>query len=171
MKLVKHIKILGLAFVMLGAVSCDQDVDLPNIPRDNSTLAIIEEDVITLNEGDPLSFTIVQENLIEVKFDGKEFFDDVSGQLGIRVIGGTAVEGEDYTFNIPTIQDVSPFLVQDGYYYGYDASISLEHVVNNIITIINDGVTEGVETIELQFFPVGIGGVIFNDTLEIEIMD
>ena len=62
-------------------------------------------------------------------------------------------------------------MLQDGYYYGYDASIALEHIVNDVITIIDDGNSEGTETIELQFFPVGIAGVIFNDTLTVEIID
>lgn len=164
-------KTLSVTLLGLGLTSCDQDDSVPNIPRDNSSSAIIVEESITISEGDSFSFTIEQESLVEEKFDGQEFFTDVSGQLGVRVIGGTATLDEDFTFTIPTVQDISPFLLQDGYYYGYDASVDLEHIVSDIITTVDDGISEGTETIELQFFPVGIGGVIFNDTLMINITD
>lgn len=164
-------KTLSIVILGLGLTSCDQDDSVPDIPRANSSTAIIVEESITINEGNPFSFTIVQENLVEEKFDDLEFGESVSGQLGIRVIGGSATQGDDFTFNIPTIQEVTPFLLQGGYYYGYDASVSLEHIVNDIITIIDDGKAEGTETIELQFFPVGISGVIFNDILIVEITD
>lgn len=171
MKKLTYIKALSALFLGLTLASCDQDVSVPDIPRDNSTLAVISEDGINVREGQNTSFTIVQENLIDVKFDGKEFFDNVSGQIGIRVIGGTAVEGEDFRFNIPTIQQVSPFLLQDGYYLGYDASVNLVNVANNVITAIADGEAEGSETIILQFFPAGIGGVVIDDTLTVRITD
>ena len=162
-----------LSIVLFGIIltSCDQDDSVADIPRENSSEAIISEEVITVKEGDIFSFTIIQENLVEEKFDGLEFFSDVSGQLGVRVTGGSATQGSDFTINIPEIKEVSPFLLQDGYYYGYDASIELEHIVTDIITIIDDEITEGTETIELQFFPVGIGAVIFNDTLVVNITD
>ena len=164
-------KVFTAALLVFLFTSCDQDQSIPDIARENTTSATIKEDEITVTEGNSPSFTIVQEDLIDPKFDYQEFFDTVSGQIGIRVIGGTAKEGEDFTFNIPTIQQVSSFLLQDGYYYGYDASVSLEHNVSNTITIINDSQTEGVETIKLQFFPVGLAGVIINDTLTISIND
>ena len=160
-----------LSVLILGITSCDHDESIPDIPRFNSSTAIISEDSITVNEGSSFSFTIVQENLVDPYFDGLEFWDDVSGQLGVRVVGGTATQGVDFDFNIPSIPQVSPFLLQDGYYYGYDASISLEHIVDDIITIVDDGLSEGTETIELQFFPVGIGSVIFDDTLTVVIVD
>lgn len=171
MKKITYLRILSIAFFGFALVSCDQDQSVPDIVRENSTSATIKESTVTVSEGDSPSFTIIQEGLVEEKFDGQEFFSDVSGQIGIRVIGGTATEGIDYQFNVPTIQEVSFFLHQDGRYYGYDASINLEHIVNNLITINNDGVTEGEETIELQFFPVGLAGVIINDTLTITIND
>lgn len=158
--------LFGLLFT-----SCDQDVNVPDIERDNSTSAIVKEEAITVSEGSSPSFTIVQESLIEPKFDALELGGFRSGQIGVRVTGGTATEGVDYTFNIPTIPNVSPFLLQDGRYYDYDASVSLEHVVNNIINIVSDTTAEGAETIELQFFPVGLAGVIINDTLTITIND
>lgn len=158
--------LLGLTFT-----SCDQDQSIEDIPRENTSPAIIKEDNITVTEGNDTVFTIEQESLVEEKFDAQEFFTWVSGQIGIRVIGGTATQGVDYQFNVPTIQQVSFFLHQDGYYYGYDASVNLEHIVNNLITTVNDGVTEGEETIELQFFPVGLAGVIINDTLTVTITD
>lgn len=171
MKKITYLRILSIALFGFTFVSCDQDQSVPDIVRENTTSATIKENTIAVSEGDSPSFTIVQQELVEEKFDAQEFFAWVSGQIGIRVIGGTATEGVDYQFNVPTIQQVSFFLHQDGRYYGYDASVSLEHVVNNLITINNDGVTEGEETIELQFFPVGLAGVIINDTLTITIND
>ncbi len=171
MKKLTYIKALVILLLGIITTSCDQDESVPDIPRYNSTKAEIKEKNITITEGDNLSFTIVQDDLIEEKLDAQEFYDFVSGQIGVRVIGGTATEGLDYTFNIPTIHDVSFFLLQDGYYYGYDASVSLENIVDNIITIKNDSITEGSETIELEFFPVGIASVIINDKLTITIND
>ncbi len=171
MKKIVYIRSLFIAILAIAITSCDQDVSVPDIPRENSSAAIVKEESVTVQEGNTFSFTIEQEALVEERFDGQEFFTDVSGQIGIRVIGGTATLDEDFSFNIPKIFDVSPFLLQDGYYYGYDASVNLEHVVNNVITIINDGQNEGTETIELQFFPVGIGSVVINDTLTVEITD
>ncbi|MFY7671199.1 hypothetical protein ACOSP6_08920 [Tenacibaculum sp. MEBiC06402] len=171
MKKIVNIKSLLAVVVGLTLASCDQDVSVPDIPRENSSAAIVKEETVSVQEGNTFSFTIEQEALVEERFDGQEFFDVVSGQIGIRVIGGTATLDEDFSFNIPKIFDVSPFLLQDGYYYGYNASVDLEHIVNNVITIINDGQTEGTETIELQFFPVGIGSVVINDTLIVEIND
>lgn len=175
MKEMKNFKYrVALAIMVCIAVSltsCDQDENVPNIPRENSTTAIVVEDAITVNEGGDPEFTIRQENLIDEIFDEAEAFYEVSGQIGIRVIGGTAVEGEDYEFNIITILDFSPFLLQDGYYYEYDASASLENTVNGIITVFDDGENEGSETIELQFFPAGLGGVVIDDTITITIND
>ncbi len=175
MKEMKNFKYsIALAIVVCISVSltsCDQDESVPNIPRENSTAAIVVEDAITVNEGGDPEFTIRQENLIDEIFDEGEAFYEVSGQIGIRVVGGTAVEGEDYQFNLITILDFSPFLLQDGYYYEYDASVSLDNTVNGIITVIDDGISEGAETIELQFFPAGLGGVVIDDTLTITIND
>lgn len=175
MKEMKNIKYRIALAILVGFTvslsSCDQDVTVPDIPRDNSTTAIVVEDGITVSEGEDPTFTIQQEALIEAVFDEGEAFYEVSGQIGIRVTGGTAVEGEDYMFNIITIQDFSPFLLQDGYYYEYDATTSLANTVSGIITIIDDGNNEGSETIELQFFPAGLGGVVIDDTITITIND
>lgn len=169
----KSIYIKALVITAFGFffTSCDQDQSVPDIPRDNSTPATVKESSITVTEGGNASFTIVQEELIEPKEDDLELGGFRSGQIGVRVIGGTATEGVDYTFNIDLIPDVSSFLFQGGRYYDYDASVSLEHVVNNILTIVSDGTTEGAETIELQFFPVGLGAVVIDDTLTITIND
>ncbi|CAL2102668.1 lipoprotein precursor [Tenacibaculum sp. 190130A14a] len=166
-----YIKLFSILFLGLMFTSCDQDQDLEEIPRENSSKAVIKEASVTVTEGNSPSFTIVQENLVEERFDAQEFFAWVSGQIGVRVVGGTAIEGQDFVFNVPTIHQVSVFLLQDGYYYGYDASVNLEHVVNNLITIVDDGNAEGEETIELQFFPVGLAGVLINDTLTVTIND
>ena len=171
MKKIIYIKTLTVLLASMTLISCDQDVSIPDIPRFNSTTAEVIEESIVVSEGNSTVFTIQQEDLIEEKIDAQEFFDYVSGQIGIRVIGGTATPGVDYIFNIPTIQNVSPFLLQDGYYYGYDASVSLQEVVNGVITIVNDGVSESNETIELEFFPVGLASVVINDTMIITITD
>jgi hypothetical protein len=164
---------IGIAImcVMVMITSCDQDDSVPDIPRENSTSATVVEESITVSEGGDPTFTIQQEGLIEARFDEAEAFYEVSGQVGIRVVGGTAVEGVDYDFTIITIQDFSPFLLQDGYYYEYDATTSLTNNVSGIITVYSDGVSEGSETIELQFFPVGLGSIIIDDTLTITIND
>ncbi|MFD0964887.1 hypothetical protein [Pseudofulvibacter geojedonensis] len=164
----KFLAVLTVAFLV---VSCDQDESIPNIPRDNSTNATIQEDNVTVSEGGSPSITVVQEGLVEEKFDALELGTFVSGQIGIRVIGGTAVQGEDFDFTIPTVPQVSYFLQQGGYYYGYDASVNLQNTLSNFISITNDGVTEGPETIELALFPVGIGAVVINDTVTITIND
>ncbi len=173
MKTLNNKKILSAIFAFaLIFTSCDQDVSVEDIERFNSTNAVVEESSITVKEGNDASFTIVQENLIERKIDAQELYAWVSGQIGIRIVGGTATEGVDYSFNLdPIYPNVSIYLLQDGYYYPYDATQSLKHVVSNILTINNDGITEGEETIELQFFPVGLAGVIINDTLTIKIND
>lgn len=155
----------------LVLIACDQDDSVPNIPRENSTLAVVTQENITVAEGDDPTFTIVQESLIEPKIDDLELGGFRSGQIGIRVVGGTAVEGEDYTFNLLLISEESPFLLQDGYYYDYDASVSLSHTVSGIIDVIADGNSEGNETIELQFFPAGLAAVVINDTMTITITD
>lgn len=85
--------------------------------------------------------------------------------------GGTATEGKDDSFNILSIPEVTTSLLQNEYYYGYDTIVNLEYIVNNIITITNNGVTERDETIELQFSHVGLADVIIDDTLTITIND
>jgi hypothetical protein len=165
---------ITLAITICGVMiftSCDQEVDIPNIERFNSTEATVIEETITVSEGGDPTFTIKQVKLIDQIFDDGEAFYEVSGQIGIRITGGTATEGEDYDFNIITIQDFSPFLFQDGYYFEYDASVSLENVVSGIISVLDDGISEGSETIELQFFPAGIGSVVLDDRLTITIND
>ena len=171
MKNLKYIKSISLVILGVLFMACDQDESVPNVPRANSTLAVVTEENITVAEGNDPSFTIVQESLIEPKIDDLELGGFRSGQIGIRVIGGTAVEGEDYNFNILKISDESPFLLQDGYYYDYDASVSLSHVVSGILDIVDDGVAEGSETIILQFFPAGLAAVVINDTITITITD
>lgn len=171
MKKIKFIQAIAILLLSIVITSCDQDESVPAPTRENSTLAEVVEDEIVLNEGGSTSFTIRQENLIDETIDSQELWAWVSGQIGVRVVGGTAVEGEDYTFNIPSVYDVSIYLLQDGYYYDYDASVSLDNMVNSIITVNNDAIVEGEETIELQFFPVGLGQVIINDTLTIRIND
>ncbi len=175
MKEMKNIKYRIALAILVGVsvslTSCDQDESVPDIPRDNSTSAVVLEESIAVSEGGDPTFTIQQESLIQEVFDEGEAFYEVSGQIGIRVTGGTAVEGVDYTFNLITIQQFSPFLLQDGYYYEYDASLTLDNIVNGIITVIDDGVSEGSETIELQFFPAGLGGVVIDDTMTITIND
>ena len=164
----------AMAAMICGLVlntSCDQDDSVPNIARENSIGAQVVEESITVSEGGDPMFTIRQDNLVQPVFDEAEAFYEVSGQIGIRVAGGTAEEGVDYEFNIITVQDFSPFLLQDGYYYEYDASISLENVVNGIINVIDDGVSEGAETIQLELFPVALGGILIDDTLTITIND
>lgn len=169
----KRTYIQAIAIMLLGIfiTSCDQDESVPSPDRENATLADVTEDNVTVNEGDNWSFTIRQDNLIDETIDSQELWAWVSGQIGVRVIGGTATEGVDYTFNIPSVYDISIYLLQDGYYYDYDASVSIDNIVNDIITINNDGIVEGEETIELQFFPVGLGQVIIDDTLTITIND
>ena len=160
-----------LVIALMIVSSCDQDVSVPDLPRFNSTSAVVVEESVSINEGDDPEFTIKQEELIENIWDDAEAWDEVSGQIGIRIIGGTATEGEDYEFNLDLIPDFSPYLLQSGYYYQYDASISLDNLVNGIITVFDDGNSEGAETIVLEFFPCGIGSVVINDRLTITIND
>ena len=162
-----------ILIVLIGFLyfTCDQDDTVGNIPRENATVAEIVENSISINESEDASFTLLQEKLITPKYDDWEAFDDVSGQIGIRVIGGTAIQGEDYDINLSTIQDFSPFLLQDGYYYSYDASVGLEHTISGIIDVADDGISEGSETIELQFFPVALGFIIIDDKITITITD
>ena len=171
MKNLKYRIIAPLAIIMMFITSCDQDVSVPKAERFNSTNALVVEESITVSEGGDPSFTIQQEGLIDNIFDEAEAFYEVSGQIGIRVVGGTAIEGEDYEFNLFLISDFSPYLLQGGYYYEYDASLSLDNLVNGIINVIDDGESEGAETIELEFFPCGIGSVVINDRLTININD
>ena len=158
------------------ATSCDQEeVSVPNVPRENSTAAEIVEQSISVVRGNDPTFTIRQNELVEPFIDEAEAYwykgEATSGQLGIRVIGGTAVEGEDYEFIIDLIEDFSPFLLQEGYYYEYDAGTSLENTVSGIINVFDDGVSGGTKTIELQFFPVGIASILIDDTMTITITD
>ncbi len=175
MKNTVYVKLLLIAIFSLSIVSCDQDDSIEYTDPENFTQAEVTEETITVSEGEDISFTISQEELVVPKVDFWEAywagFDEVSGQVGIRVVGGTATEGVDYTINLWTIQDFSPFLLQDGYYYGYDASTELTHVVSNIIDVVEDGEAEGPETIELQLFPVALGYVIIDDTITITITD
>ena len=174
MKNIYYPKLLLLSFLFLAFVSCDQDDSVPNMPLENTTKAEIVEESITISEGEVPSFSLIQEGLVENVVDPWEaifVFPEVSGQIGVRVVGGTATEGEDYNFNLFTIQYFSPFLFQDGYYYGYDASTSLEHNISGIIDIIDDGIAEGSETIELQFYPIALGYIIIDDTITITITD
>ncbi len=174
MKNIYYPKLLLLSLLFLVFVSCDQDDSVPNTPLENTTKAEIVEESITISEGEVPSFNLIQEGLVENVVDPWEaifVFPEVSGQIGVRVVGGTAIEGEDYDFNLFTIQDFSPFLLQDGYYYGYDASTSLEHNISDIIDIIDDGIAEGSETIELQFYPIALGYIIIDDTITITITD
>lgn len=170
----KNLKYKIVTLIMISGMmttSCDQDVSVPDLPRFNSTEAEVVEESITISEGDDPIFTIRQDELIDNIWDDAEAFYEVSGQIGIRVIGGTAVEGEDYEFNLILISDFSPYLLQSGYYFEYDASLSLDNIVSGIINVFDDGDDEGAETIELEFFPCGIGSVVINDRLTITIND
>ncbi|WP_345276780.1 hypothetical protein [Litoribaculum gwangyangense] len=178
--------ILALVFGMV-LLSCDQDDSIPNTPLANTTLAEVVEDNITVTEGSDVTFTILQQNLIEGKSDfweGSYVYDDpISGQLGMRITGGTATEGEDFVlnnydwdndtgnYNFMFIQDFSPFLLQDGYIYNYDATTSLQNLITDFITIIDDGISEGAETIEFQLYPVALGFIIIDDSFTITIND
>ncbi|TCK68563.1 hypothetical protein DFQ05_0071 [Winogradskyella wandonensis] len=174
MKNIYYSKLIVCLLFGFVFISCDQDDSLEDTPLENTTKAEIVEESITVSEGEIPTFNLIQEDLVQNVVDNWEaifVFPEVSGQVGVRVVGGTATEGEDYTFNLFTIQDFSPFLLQDGYYLGYDASTSLEHNISGIIDIIDDGIAEGTETIELQFYPIALGYIIIDDTLTININD
>lgn len=180
-------KILLLSLFTLVIISCDEDDNMTNIEVENFTDAELAEDAITVSEGNQAEFTVVQEKLVEGKIDEWEgifvYNEPISGQIGMRVVGGTATEGEDYTFNnydwgtgagnyyFMTIQDFSPFLFQEGYIYTYDASTNLQNTITDFLTIIDDGVSEGEETIEIQLFPVALGYININETITFTITD
>lgn len=189
MKKILNIKTLLLSLCALIIVSCgddevifDSQTEIPNF-----TNTEVAQNAITVSEGNQAEFVVVQEDLIQGKIDNWEgifvYNEPISGQIGLRVVGGTATEGVDYAFNnynwstgtgnyyFMTIQDFSPFLLQDGYIYTYDASTSVQNTISNFLNIINDGVTEGEETIEIELFPVALGYIIIDDTLTITITD
>lgn len=187
MKIFLNTKILILCLSSLVIVSCTQNDDINYTEPENFTNAKVADNEITFSETEQVTFNVVQEKLVEGKIDNWEgifvYDEPISGQIGMRVTGGTATEGVDYIFNnynwdtdegnyyFMKVQDFSPFLLQDGYIYTYDASTNLENTISDFITIINDGVAEGPETIEIKLFPVALGYIKINDTLTITIND
>ncbi len=91
--------------------------------------------------------------------------------MRVEIIGGTAIEGEDYTVNLETIESAG-----GGYFggEGYFATIppfTTDYVLSDFITINQDNITEGRETIELQLFSASKGYAIVDQTYTINIDD
>lgn len=179
MKKMKYIQIFMFLLVIVVFSSCDQDESVPQPPRENSTTAIIKESTISLVEGDSTSVTVSMNKTIKEYNDWGEAYYPISGQMGVRVVGGTATEGEDFEIGSFAIFDpdgdyevgFSPYLIQDGYYLEFDATTDLEILIENIIYTNEDDVTEGPETVVLQFYPVGLGQILIDDTVTITITD
>lgn len=187
MKKLLNIKALLLSLCTLVMISCEQDEVIFDTEIGNFTNAKAAQSAITISEGNQAEFIVVQEDLVQGKIDEWEgiyvYDEPISGQIGLRVVGGTATEGVDYTFNnynwgtgegnyyFMTIQDFSPFLFQEGYIYTYDASTNVQNTITDFLNIIDDGVTEGEETIEIQLFPVALGYININETITITITD
>jgi len=90
-------------------------------------------------------------------------------QVRIEVVGGTATEGDDYTFNINTVAaEGFDYFGGEGYLARLDA-YSNKYVLVNYLRLINDGVADPNETIELKITSVSKGTILINETVTITI--
>lgn len=177
------IAILSLAVI---TVSCDQDETVPRAPK---AIVELEEETVTVSESgtdDPdLTFrqdipTIPQVDDQYTSWWGAPYPTERGVEMRVEIVGGTATEGVDYEWAVTapfgsTVEDVGfEYWGGNGLYYWLppDAT-ALENIMklSSMIVITNDGVTEGDETIELRFYPVGMGLATIDDTLTITITD
>ena len=178
-----------MAFATIAA-SCDHDETVPRAPK---AIVKLTEETVTVSESGgsnpTLTFTqdiptIPQADHEYTSWYGAPYPEKRGVEMRVEITGGTAKIGEDFEWT-PTVpvDDVGGTTVNavgfgywggDGLYYWLPPDeTALEHTVNlsSMITVINDGISEGKETIELRFYPAGQGLAAIDDTLTITIED
>jgi len=141
----------------LFTVSCNEDETLDRKGKPNLTL---ENKSISIDETQGASMTF--------NFD---FAIKDASDLRIEVIGGTAEEGVDYTFNLSTMFNAGGGFYGGEGYYAQLPGYQTQYTLSNFISTVDDGVTEGNETIELRLFSSVKAGAIIDETFTINIGD
>lgn len=154
-KLYRSIAVAAIATSGLFLTSCNDD---ESIAREGKPTVTLTDRAITAYEG----FGSYLE--FDFSYEIKE-----EAQVRIEVIGGTATEGDDYTFNIGTVADEGfDYFGGEGYLARLDA-YSNKYVLVNYLSLINDGVSDPNETIELKITSVSKGTILINETVTITI--
>lgn len=154
-KLYRSIAIAAIATSGLVLNSCNDDESLSREGKPTVTLA---DNTITAYEG----FGSYLE--FDFSYEIKE-----EAQVRIEVVGGTATEGDDFTFNIGTVADEGfDYFGGEGYLARLDA-YSNKYVLVNYLRLINDGIADPNETIELKITSVSKGTILIDETVTITI--
>lgn len=154
-KLYRSLAVAAIATSGLFLTSCNDDESLSREGKPTVTLA---DRAITAYEG----FGTYLE--FDFSYEIKE-----EAQVRIEVVGGTATEGDDYTFNINTVATEGfDYFGGEGYLARLDA-YSNKYVLVNYLRLINDGIADPNETIELKITSVSKGTILIDETVTITI--
>lgn len=150
----------SLAFSLIAAsglflTSCNDDESLA---REGKPTVTLTNNAITAYEG----FGSYLE--FDFSYEIKE-----EAQVRIEVVGGTATEGDDYYFNINTVAvEGFDYFGGEGYLARLDA-YSNKYVLVNYIRLIEDGIVDPNETIELKITSVSKGTILIEEFVTITI--
>lgn len=160
------LQLFAIALLAVFINSCNEDETLDRAGKPTITLA---QNSTTVTEGMSPSM------IFNISYPITKNAD-----IRVQVVGGTAIEGEDYDFNIDsddstattdTVEDAGGgFFGGDGYYVvmpAYTTTFDL----SNFITTYADSDSEGDETIELQLFSMRKGYALINQRFTINISD
>ncbi|WP_299889833.1 hypothetical protein [uncultured Lacinutrix sp.] len=132
------------------------------------------EDETLVREGKPTlslaakSTTATEGENVSMDFELSFPIGSIS-QVRVEVVGGTAVEGEDYSFNLGTVDDQGGgFFGGDGYYAEMPAYLT-SYTLSDFITIAENNQAESAETIQLRLFSVSKAEALVDDTFTITI--
>lgn len=154
-KIYKSLALSLLTVSGLLITSCNDDETLT---REGKPTVTLTENTIQAYEG----FGSYLE--FDFTYDLKEV-----AEIRIEVVGGTATEGDDYTFNIPTIESAGGGYYGGEGYFGRLSAYSQKAFLLNYIRIINDGVSDPNETIELKITSVANGTILIDETATVVI--
>lgn len=157
----KFIKIALLVVSSVMFFSCEKEDDL--LARKGKPVLTADSKSFDVYEGYPINLDFTLSHAIKS-----------ATEVRIEIVGGTAVEGEDFvvdTDNLVTVEEQGGgFFGGAGYYFSLPA-LETKFSVSSLFKTVSDGTVEEPETIVFRLHSVGKGEAIVSEEITVRLID